>query len=136
MDVQLIHEVDILPEKVGRVAVKASGHERGLSKVGGGQETEDQLQQLAGKTLNLACGSARRTQACRRRVRLGRAAGDRRTGDTGSSSACDVATAQPVFMLATGHIRPSRVAPRSWNVDCEVARCVYGVVWTGVYMLI
>jgi hypothetical protein len=125
MEVRCIHEVDILPEKVGRVAVEASGHERGFPEVGGGQESEDQLQQLVRKTLNLPCGSARR------RVGPRRAAGGRRTGDTGSSSTCDVATAQLVFMLAMGHMRPSRVAPRLWSVGYQVARCVYYVVWIG-----
>ena len=53
-------EIDILPEIVGRMAVKAAGDEGGVLEVVRGQEGEDELEQLGREGLNLLYWSAGR----------------------------------------------------------------------------
>lgn len=43
VEVPLIHEIDMLPEKVGCMAVKASRDEGGFFEVGSGQEAKYEL---------------------------------------------------------------------------------------------
>lgn len=57
VEVPFVHEIDALPEIVGRMAVEGVGHEGSLLQVGAGQEAEYELEQLGRKTPNLGCWS-------------------------------------------------------------------------------
>lgn len=57
VEVPFVHEIDALPEIVGRMAVEGVGHEGSLLQVGRGQEAEYEVEQFGRKSPNLGCWS-------------------------------------------------------------------------------
>jgi hypothetical protein len=85
VEVPFVHEIDALPEIVGRMAVEGVGHKGSLLQVGAGQEAEYELEQLGRKTPNLGCWSVELPQV-QGTIAAGSGLAMQLTGEAASSS--------------------------------------------------